>query len=118
MTIENKIDTSIIGDGKAPNKYLVSISNDYLYFNSKDGILDWIGGLKLFGIKGKSIKIFDTYKGAIKFIKEKLHQGMNHDGIIVNTITIEDRISGLLYCETKHYYSENAQIIECWIVRE
>jgi hypothetical protein len=110
QTKEKRISTKQIGDGKAPNKYWVSISSDYYYLN--DGALDWISDNKLFKDKGETIKVFTTYKGAREFVDNDLYMGMHYDDIKVNCITIEDRFSGQLYEKTREFDPESAEISE------
>lgn len=101
---------NLIGDGKIPNRYFVSISNDYYYFNSKVGGFDWISDLKLFKVKSKIIKNFATYKQAINFIDNDLYLGMEYGGIKVQSIFIEDRLSGELYHQYNSFDAENCHI--------
>jgi len=104
----HKISTRQIGDGKLPNKYWVSICNDYYYNN--DGCLDWISNTKLFESKSKVIKVFTTYKNAVTFINEDLYLGMTYDDIKVNCISIEDRFTGQLYEQYRIFDAETATI--------
>lgn len=67
------ISTKQIGDGNLPNKYWVSISNDYTYFNPETQGYDWISDLKLFNVESKTIKVFTTYKNALTFATENLY---------------------------------------------
>ena len=53
-----KISTEEIGDGRVPNKYWVSITNDYFYFNKEVGGWDWISDLNLFPITGETLAVF------------------------------------------------------------
>ena len=90
------VSTNQIGDGKLPNKYWVSISEDY-YIMVKQGTLEWISGyLKYFKPKGKTLLSVTTYKHA-KEIADDYYLGSEEDGIIVNTVSVEDRLSGQLY---------------------
>jgi len=107
---ERKISTKQVGDGKLPNKYWVSICNDYYYFNKENDVWDWIGDLDLFESEGKTIKAFTTFKGALNWIEENLYLGMDYDGIKINTITIEDRLSGEVYSHIRHFNPEDGSI--------
>jgi hypothetical protein len=101
-----------IGDGNLPNKYWVSISNDYTYFNPETQGYDWISDLKLFEVKGKIIKVFTTYKNALKFATEEIYLNQDYDGILIHTITIEDRISGEVFCKCYEFYPPSAELSE------
>lgn len=105
---------NIIGDGKTPNKYFVSISNDYMYVHTEDyhSMIDWIGDLiPSFKSKGKMFKAFTTYHEAKSFCDD-MYIGQTIDGIIVNRITIEDRLTGELYEKTKLFNPLTASIRE------
>lgn len=106
------ISTKQIGDFKTPNKYWVSISNDYYYFNPESEAMDWISDLELFEVKGKTIKVFTTFKGALNYVENELYLGMDFDGIKVNFISIEDRLSGEVYCQVRRLSPENAEFGE------
>ena len=58
--------TKLIGDGKLPNIYWVSIGNDYYYYNSENGSLDWVNERD--NKKGyyKMIGSYTTYKKALE----------------------------------------------------
>lgn len=90
-----------IGDGKIPNKYFVTISDDYQILHPKTNELKSVN--EVFGIDGKykTIKVFDTYKEA-KNYAENIYTGTKIDGIEVNSIEIEDRLSGQLYINDKN----------------
>jgi len=101
-----------IGDGKFPNLYWVSYSNDYNYLHDGN-FVDWIGDLvPSFKSKGKTIaKPFKTYGGARTFANG-LHLG-KHNGFnfIVNCVTIEDRLAGELYEKSRIFDPVNATIV-------
>ncbi|MCR4334565.1 MAG: hypothetical protein NUV47_02470 [Patescibacteria group bacterium] len=85
-----------IGDGKLPNKYWVTIHEDY-HIMIERGTLDWMSSyLKDFKPKGKTLPPVTTYKHARKIANE-YYLGIEEDGIVVNTVSIEDRLSGQLY---------------------
>ncbi len=107
---DGKVSTRQIGDGKLPNKYWVSVSNDYYYFNTENGAFDWIGDLKLFKSEGKTIAKFNTYQEASEYIDEQLYLGMEYDGMTVNNISIEDRLSGEVYQQTREFYPVKAYV--------
>lgn len=91
-----KVSTVQIGDGKTPNKYWVSVSSDYYIEDPKEGSLDWVSDVKGIKVKGKTLKQFDSYEEAKQFANSiKLRQKVN--GIEVNTISIDDRLSGEIY---------------------
>jgi hypothetical protein len=106
------ISTLQIGDGKLPNKYWVSISNDYYYFNPEVHGYDWISDLKLFPVQSRTIAVFPTFDEAIKFIDNNLVLGGREDNINVNSISIEDRISGEVYHSTYEFYPPSGEISE------
>jgi len=96
-----KISTKQIGDGNLPNKYWVSVSNDYYYYNPEVEGWDWISDVQRFEVKTAMLKCFTTYKSARAFI-DSMHLGMEIDGLTVNSIFIEDRLSGELYHQTRN----------------
>lgn len=114
--IEKTISTKQIGDGQLPNKYWVSIANDYYYIN--DGVMDWISDKNLFEVKGKTIKVFSTYKAAQEFINDDLYLGMTYDDIKVNCISIEDRFTGQLYEQYRVFDAESATIEDYQIMED
>ena len=96
------VSTKQIGDGKLPNKYWVSISNDYLYFNSKHNAWDWISDLQLVTPQSKALVTFPTFKEAIEFTFTLPFQN-EYQNIQINTIVIEDRLSGEVYEKTLYW---------------
>ncbi len=109
---DKRISTRLIGDGKLPNKYWVSVSNDYYYFNKETGGYDWISELKIFPEQGKTIKQFTTFANALKFVDEELPLNCDYDNVRVNTITIEDRLSGEVFCRCYEFFPASAEISE------
>lgn len=105
-----EINTNEIGDGKTPNKYWVSVSNDYYYFNHETGGLDWVSEHNLFPVKSFTVKVFETYGEALNYCNEDLYLGMDYFDITVNSMTIEDRISGEIFFRTREFYPESATI--------
>ena len=102
-----KISTIQIGDGKLPNKYWVSISNDYYYNN--DNCYNWISEkTKKFKFEGKTLKVFNTYKEAKAFF-DSISIGASCGKIEVKSKSIEDRFTGQL---TEEVYIER-EICPC-----
>jgi len=101
-TIEEKA-REMVGDGKKPNKYWVSISSDYSYqHEDDDGVscIDYIGDIikdweKKFS-KGKMIGMFSSLEKAMDYVND-LCIGEKYEGFTVNRITIEDRLCGQVY---------------------
>jgi hypothetical protein len=87
-----------IGDGKLPNKYWVSESNDF--YICVGGQCDWASEkLKDYKIKHKThAKQFKTFKEALEFANE-LSAGMYGEPTTnsINNVVIEDRLSGQIY---------------------
>lgn len=88
----------MIGDGKFPNKYWVSWSNDFSV--CKKGMCDWIGdSIKNWKSTGKTeTTAFKTFKEAMDFVNRKMQEMPEiprEDSI--NRITVEDRLSGEVY---------------------
>jgi len=101
--MENRISTKQIGDGKLPNKYWVSVANDY-YISNKDGDLEWASETVGFKSFGKTVAVFSTYTEAmdraIYIIANNLTEPL--DGIApskddIHSVFIEDRFSGQIY---------------------
>lgn len=110
-----KISTKQIGDGKIPNRFWLSISNDYYYCrrDPDDGSysFEWIDNVTLYPVEGKTIKIFKTFQEALTAAQE-ICLGEKIDGIVVNCVTIEDRLSGEVYEKARHFYPEMGKILE------
>jgi len=88
-----KISTQQIGDGKLPNRYWVSIHNNY-YINT-DNCHDWASDTRKFKCKSKTIGVYKTYKKAREaFDGIELEETI--DGIKVMGKSIEDRLTGQL----------------------
>jgi hypothetical protein len=112
------ISTQQIGDGKLPNLYWVSYTNDYyICRRQRDGGMycDWISGELGFNATSKTLqKIFKTFKEAMKKANE-LAERIDEDGDFgsqpkateINYVTIEDRMSGQIYEIGVHYYPES-----------
>ena len=98
--MKKKVSTVQIGDGKLPNKYWVSISEDYLY-ESEAHCWDWASdrGGKDANPKGKTLAVFSTYAKAREFF-ESIPIGEDYEGVMVRSKTIEDRLSGEIAEET------------------
>ena len=99
------ISTKQIGDGKLPNKYWVSISNDYLVYNEEVKAYDWISDKNLFKANGDTLGVFKTFVDALQFAEE-LPFGEKFDGIRINMWSIEDRISGQIAERVKFFNPE------------
>lgn len=106
----------LIGDGKLPNRYWVSLSNDYSYVRTEKGAnyIDWIGNIiPSFKSKGKTIaKPFKTFRGALDFCNRLILGENNGFNFVVNRINIEDRLSGQVYEKTFIFNPETAKIRE------
>lgn len=84
-----------IGDGKLPNRYFVSISNDYHYYNKETESPEWAGERDPnFKSEGGTIRVFNTYAKAREFVSTI---GDYFENIEIKTITIEDRLSGQVF---------------------
>lgn len=105
------INTQQVGDSKTPNKYWVTVSNDYYYFDPKDNVSNWISDLNLFEYKGKTIAVFDTYVKA-KELFDEIYIGQSIEDIIANSVFIEDRISGELAHKTKTFFPLSGRMRE------
>jgi hypothetical protein len=100
-----------IGDSKLPNHYWISVSNDYYYYNNEAEAFDWISDHKLFNTKSELIAVFDTYHEAREYINENLYLGMKYDdNFTINSIFIEDRLSGEVFSHIRHYLPEEGVI--------
>ena len=98
--MKKKIPTKQIGDNRLPNRYWVSISNDYYYLN--EDYWEWIDTLSLFKSDGKTIARFNTFKEAMGLVGD-LPFGEKYEDIQINHISIEDRISGQVYEKTNNF---------------
>jgi len=102
----------VIGDGKLPNKYSVSISNDF-YISKEGGYLEGYEE-ESFKSKGFTAEVYDTYSEA----KEQAGYysiGEQVKDFTVNRITIEDRISGELYQNINVFYPNECKTEEMLI---
>jgi hypothetical protein len=110
---------NLIGDGKLPNLFWVSLSNDYSYSHKekyKNGemcCIDWIGDIiPTFKSKGKTFaKPFVFYVLAKAFC-DGFQLGERADGFIVNRINIEDRLSGQVYEKTRIFNPTDCTVEE------
>jgi len=112
---------NLIGDGKLPNLFWVSLSNDYSYSHKekyKDGemcCIDWIGDIiPTFKSKGKTIaKPFTSYELAKEFCDTLcLGEKSDYGDFIVNRINIEDRLSGEVYEKTRIFNPTDCTVEE------
>jgi hypothetical protein len=98
---------NLIGDGKLPNLFWVSLSNDYSYFHKegKENHIDRIGDIiATFKSKGKTIaKPFASYRLAKEFCDSLILGDLNGFDFTVNRINIEDRLAGQVYEKTKTF---------------
>ncbi len=97
MTVKVESVVNMAGDGKLPNHYWISINDKYyiLIDDRADWIDDHIKSLP--ECKSKTVAVFDTYAEAKQWINENLCLGCEYNDIIVNCITIEDRLSGQVF---------------------
>lgn len=93
-----KISTQQVGDGRLPNKYWVSVHNDYWY-ESSPGSWDWVSDRDGFKAEGKTVGVFSSYEKARELF-ESILMGELYQGILVRGKTIEDRASGEVAEET------------------
>ena len=104
-----KISTMQIGDNKLPNKYWVSICEDY--YIAEDNCLNWISEKNLFNPKSETLGVFDNYRKA-KDLADSIELSFEILGVKANVITIEDRITGQLYERIKVFDPLRAKIYE------
>jgi hypothetical protein len=93
----------MIGDGKTPNKYWVSVSNDYAYNHiDEEGVscIDYIGdiveGWEEKYSRGAMVGMFSSHEDALE-CANGFYIGQEYNGFTINRITIEDRLSGEVY---------------------
>jgi len=98
-----RINAANIGDGKLPNKYWVSVSNDFLI--CKKGVCDWASDSKKFKVTGKMVESFNTYNKALHYINDEVLFNDEPKKTGVNFAYIEDRISGEVFSYGYHSYS-------------
>jgi hypothetical protein len=104
------INTRIIADGKLPNKYFVSISEDYYIYNEEENSLNWISEqISSFKPKYLTIKSFNTYREAKEYAYDIFDSEIN---IKVNSVSVEDRLSGQVFEIAKVFYPTEAVIKE------
>jgi len=94
-----KMARDMVGDGKTPNKYFLSISNDYDVLEGSE-IYGADEVLKKFKSQGKMIDVYDSYSTA-KAEADSFVLGKKSNGVLVRRVTIEDRISGVVYERVK-----------------
>jgi hypothetical protein len=88
------INTLEIGNGLLPNRYWVSVSNNYYYVKHKTGHFNRIGDLKLCPERFKTVEHFPSYEEAEKWVGSHLRMGKRYAGVKVNYVEIEDTLSG------------------------
>ncbi len=87
-----------VGDGNLPNKYFVSVSNDYYYYDKETDCMEWAGERDPdFKSEGGAIRVFNTYQKAREFVSTI---GDYFKNIEVKSITIEDRLTGQVFERT------------------
>ncbi len=89
-----------VGDGKLPNKYWVSVHNNF-YYESSPGFWDWANARDGFKVEVKIVGVFSTYAKARELF-ESIQTGELCQGVLVRGKTIEDRLSGEVAEETGH----------------
>lgn len=95
---------NMVGDGNTPNMYFVSISNDYYFWNNDLYGFDWASDhIKDYKANGSTIEHFNTFNEALEYIENNLYLGMTHSDMVVNHISIEDRISGEIWYMSKYF---------------
>ena len=101
--------THQIGDGKFPNKYWVSYTNDYYYY--QDGVYNWASEELEFEPDGKTVqKTYDTFTDALAKANEyiaKINQDLDYSvppkKNQINTVFVEDRLSGEVFMAGIYY---------------
>lgn len=101
----------MIGDGKLPNWYFVSWSNDF--YICEDGVCDWASDTQKFKVKGDTYPIsYGTFGEALAKAEEFI-SGMpdvpREDTF--NSVIIEDRLSGQVFDCTIHAYHSDDGIL-------
>jgi len=99
-----------IGDGKLPNRYWLSIGEDFLVpQKASDGttVFDWASDVKDIPTKSKTLAVFNKYYEAKDFLYNEYilmaidgnEKGDNEEvaGMFPRIATIEDRLSGQIY---------------------
>jgi hypothetical protein len=113
--MKKKISTTQIGDNKLPNKYWVSICEDY-YISEKmrdnSTCLNWISEKDLFKPRSIEIGVYKTYTEAKEMAENIILGLIQPEGITANVVTIEDRITGQLYERVKVFEPLRARISE------
>jgi len=110
MRIQTKrIMTRFIGDGKLPNKFYVSVHEDYLFLEKEKDYeyWTWLSDAIDFKPKGGVVAVFDNYPEAINYAVNMASFNVDYQA---NTITIEDRITGELYNDTLYFNPQKATI--------
>ena len=93
--------TAMVGDGKTPNKYFVTIGEDYYYYDEETGSYNWVSDkYSGYDFKGKTMKVFDTYEEAKEYA-DSLALNSLVDGVKVKCVQIEDRLTGQVYERTQ-----------------
>lgn len=89
------VDTAmaIVGDGKIPNRYFVSISNDF--YKCKEGTCDWASETEKINAKSKTLAVFNKFEEAQTILDEiEVGEADFFGDIEINNVRIEDRITG------------------------
>ena len=90
----------MIGDGKLPNLYWVSISNDFVVFNEDSGAYEGADTeIEGFKSEGKTFPTpFKTYREAKEVADKYIYEMTDRPSLkTINRITIEDRLSGEVF---------------------
>jgi len=106
-----RITRPMIGDGKLPNKYWVSYHNDFLICDK--GHCDWASEKIKFKSEGTTIKKpFNTFKEALEYIDRNVFINPEPKKEGVNTITIEDRLSGEVWEQFIYAYKRKDSLLK------
>jgi hypothetical protein len=107
-----KMAQQMVGDGKKPNKFFVTISNGYSYVHGGD--IDYIGDIiKDFEskfLKYETVAVFDTLRDAIDEAEGYFNTDVGR--FRVNTVTVEDRLFGEVWRKEKVLDVGNAVFFE------
>lgn len=107
-----KMERAEVGDGNLPNRYWVSIADDYyICATDSDGAMccDWKSEQLKTPVRAKTPRCCPTFAMALGFARS-LPFGDEYKGVRILSIVIDDRISGMVWEKTRHFFSETGTV--------
>ena len=102
--------TTQIGDGKLPNAYWVSASNNF--YICENGTCNWADEKLKFKVTGKTIAKFKTFAEALNYIDSHSTVSEEPTEDKYNSYFIEDRLSGQIFEQAVYAYPKTKGMLK------